>query len=188
MSSNSALDPHDPYVLDTRPLGRSAGSMRTVARTVPALPGLRAGLVEVPEGSPIGLDMRMEAVMDGVLVSGTATAEYTGECARCLDPLSATVSAEFTELFAYPGDDPPGDAAGDPGEDVAYLVGDLCDLTGPVRDAVMLAIPPSATCRPDCPGLCPTCGVRLADAGPDHVHDDAVDPRWASLRRWSERS
>jgi uncharacterized protein len=35
-------------------------------------------------------------------------------------------------------------------------------------------------CQDDCPGLCPQCGVRLADAEPDH-HHDVIDPRWAKL-------
>ena len=57
------------------------------------------------------------------------------------------------------------------------------DLLEPVlRDAVVLALPLSPLCRDDCPGLCPDCGARLADAGPGHRHDDAVDPRWAALQ------
>ena len=66
-----------------------------------------------------------------------------------------------------------------------YLDGDLLDLEPALRDAVVLALPMSPLCQEDCPGLCAECGAPLADAGPDHGHDDATDPRWAAwtLRR-----
>jgi uncharacterized protein len=48
---------------------------------------------------------------------------------------------------------------------------------------VVLALPMSPLCRPDCPGLCAECGVPLAEAGPGHGHDDAPDPRWAGLSK-----
>jgi len=51
----------------------------------------------------------------------------------------------------------------------------------------VLALPMSPLCREDCPGLCAECGVPLADAGPGHRHDAAVDPRWAALQQLSEQ-
>jgi len=51
----------------------------------------------------------------------------------------------------------------------------------------VLALPMSPLCREDCPGLCAECGARLADTGPDHRHDAAVDPRWAALQQLSEQ-
>ncbi len=44
----------------------------------------------------------------------------------------------------------------------------------------------SPLCREDCPGLCVQCGVRLDDAGPDHRHEDALDPRWAALSEFDD--
>ena len=52
----------------------------------------------------------------------------------------------------------------------------------------MLALPMSPLCREDCPGLCVECGVRLADAGPDHGHEDAPDPRWAGLEQFNDQT
>jgi uncharacterized protein len=43
-----------------------------------------------------------------------------------------------------------------------------------------LELPLSPLCSPDCPGLCPQCGVALATAEPGHDHD-LIDPRWAKL-------
>jgi len=170
-------------VIDTRSLGRSPGSMHKVNRSVPAPADLGVGLVSIPEGTDIELDVRLEAVMEGVLVSGTARAPFTGECARCLDPLDSYVEADFQELFVYPDEDSEFSepAEGDDEEGVNHLEGDLLDTEPMVRDAVVLALPQLALCREDCPGLCQECGAKLAEAGPDHRHGDPVDPRWSAL-------
>ncbi len=49
-----------------------------------------------------------------------------------------------------------------------------------VRDTVVLGLPVSPLCRPDCAGLCPDCGQRLDDLPADHTHE-LIDPRWAAL-------
>ena len=172
---HSLLDPRAPLVLDTRELGRRPGSQRTMSRTAEAPAELGIEILRVPEGSPVHLDLRLEAVMDGVLVTGTATADLEGECARCLEPIEDTVTVDFQELYLY---EP---AAGDDqDDDVSRLEGDLLDLEPALRDAVVLALPFQPLCQDDCPGLCPDCGARLAD-DPDHRHDAPVDPRWAAL-------
>jgi uncharacterized protein len=171
------IDPRDPFVIDTRTLGRRPGSMRKDSHTVPAPADLGVEMVGVPEGADIELDIRLEAVMEGVLVSGTARAPLSGECARCLDPLTSSIEVDFQELYVY-DDTRSGESAED---DERRLEGDLIDLEPVVRDAMVLALPLSPLCRDDCPGLCSDCGVRLADAEPDH-HHDAVDPRWAALQ------
>ena len=132
----------------------------------------------VPAGAEVALDLRFEAVTEGVLVTGSAVAPLTGECARCLDPLTASMEVSFQELYRY---------LPDPDEDEAdeerFLDGDWLDLEPAFRDAVVLALPLSPLCREDCPGLCAECGARLADAGPQHGHDTDVDPRWGPLRQ-----
>jgi uncharacterized protein len=171
------IDPRGPFVIDTHALGRRPGSMRADSSTVPAPVDLGVEMVGVPTGADIELRVRLEAVMEGVLVSGTARAPLSGECGRCLDPITSSIEVEFQELFVY-SDTRSGESADD---DERRLEGDLIDLEPVVRDAMVLALPLSPLCRDDCPGLCTDCGVRLADAGPDH-HHDAVDPRWAALQ------
>jgi uncharacterized protein len=177
----SKLDPRAPLVLDTRELGRRPGSQREVFRTVPAPADLGIEVLGVPEGSPVELDLRLEAVMEGVLVTGTAAAALTGECARCLEPISDEVEVRFQELFVYDDQDV------DPDEEleVSTLQDDLVDLEPLLRDAVVLALPFQPLCTEDCPGLCAECGARLAE-DPDHVHDAPVDPRWAALGALAE--
>jgi uncharacterized protein len=161
--------------------------MKKVSRTVPAPADLGvAGVIGVPEGADVELDLRLESVMEGVLVTGTARAPVKGECVRCLDPVERELDAEFQEMFSYPDADTRTAAGGDPGddaeeEDTLHLEDDLFDLEPVLRDAVVLALPMQPVCREDCPGLCPQCGVRL-DADPEHGHH-VVDPRWAALRQ-----
>jgi uncharacterized protein len=172
----SSLDPRAPLVLDTRELGRRPGSQHQVTRTVPAPADLGIEVLSVPEGAPVELDLRLEAVMEGVLVTGSASAELAGECARCLEPIDDVIDVRFQELFVY--DDQDYSSGEDDG--VSKLEDDLLDLEPLLRDAVVLALPFQPLCEDDCPGLCPDCGARLKD-DPDHAHEDPIDPRWAGL-------
>ncbi|PVG82628.1 metal-binding protein [Nocardioides gansuensis] len=176
----TSLDPRAPLVLDTRELGRRPGSQRDVELTVPAPADLGIEVLSVPEGSPVELDLRLEAVMEGVLVTGTAQAELVGECARCLEPIDDQIDVRFQELFVY--DDVRHDDSDEELDDEASrLEGDLLDLEPLLRDAVVLALPFQPLCQDDCPGLCVECGARLAD-DPGHSHEEPIDPRWAGLQ------
>lgn len=172
----TSLDPRAPLVLDTRELGRRPGSSRQVSRTVPAPADLGIEVLRVTEGSPIELDLRLEAVMEGVLVTGSADAEVVGECVRCLEPIDDEITIDFQELFVY---DEPDDRLLEE-LDVRRLEDDLIDLEPLLRDSVVLALPFQPLCEDDCPGLCPECGARLAEDR-DHSHEAPIDPRWTTL-------
>jgi len=168
-------------VLDTRELGRRPGSQRTMSFSVEAPAELGIEILGVPEGSKVDLDLRLEAVMEGVLVSGTAEADLAGECARCLEPIEDTVHVDLQELFVYDDPDRSRPGGNDEDDDVSRLEDDLINLEPLLRDAVVLALPFQPLCREDCPGLCTECGARLAD-DPDHGHEAPIDPRWAVLQ------
>ncbi len=175
----TSLDPSAPLVLDTRELGRRAGSQREVRTSVPAPAELGIEVLRVPEGSPVELDLRLEAVMEGVLITGTAHAALDGECVRCLIPLDDEIDVRFQELFVY--HDHSHDVADeDVEQETSRLEDDLVDLEPLLREAVVLALPFQPLCTEDCPGMCIECGVRLAE-DPEHAHDAAIDPRWAGL-------
>ena len=177
---------------------------------MPAPDDLRLELARVPAGADMHLDVKFEAVTEGVLVTGSATAPLAGECARCLRPLTTPVTASFTELYLYADGRPRDgrrphdkhdthdkhdrrnsrewfDEDTEQDDEERYLDGDLLDLEPVLRDAVVLALPMSPLCLQDCPGLCVECGVPLADAGPGHGHDDSPDPRWAALEQLGDQ-
>lgn len=172
-------DPSGPWVIDTRDLARRAGAMRRYHREVELPAGLGMPVIGILAGEHVVLDVRLESVMEGVLVSGTASATVTGECARCLDLVTDRVDVELTELFAYP--ETATDGTTEPDE-VSRVVDDLVDLEPVVRDAVLLALPQAPLCREDCLGLCPECGGKRSELGTDHRHE-TIDPRWAALKQ-----
>jgi uncharacterized protein len=167
-----------PWVINIREMGRHPGGMRSYQRSIPAPPGFGLEVIGIPEGSPIELDLRLESATEGVYVSGSASAEVEGECARCLEPIAYPLTVRMGELFAYP--DSATEATTDEDE-VSRVVDDLVDTEELVRDAVLLALPLAPLCQEDCPGLCPECGDRWVELGPEHTHE-TLDPRWAALQ------
>ena len=164
--------PPAPFVLDTHELGRRPGTSLRVRRTLPAPDGLVVGLASVPSQAELVCDLQLEAVMEGVYVGLTTSAPVTAECARCLDQITTSVDVDTHELFVYE----PADAD----EDTRVMDGDQIDLEPTLRDGIVLALPATILCSETCPGLCPECGVRLAD-DPQHTHDAPIDPRWSAL-------
>ena len=186
--ATNRLDPRLPLVLDTRELGRRPGSMRTLSQSVPAPDQMGVDVLGVAEGTLLELELRLESVVEGVLVSGTVTTTVTGECVRCLDPVTSPLVVDLQELYVYPGGRHGGQEQDedDDTDPLPELDGDLLDLEPALRDAVVLALPLQPLCRNDCPGLCSTCGARLED-DPAHAHVE-VDPRWAVLQDLSDRA
>ena len=134
--------------------------MLTLRETVPSPMRIGVELMAIEEGAPLDLDLRLESVSEGVLVTGTVSAPTTGECARCLTPITGDV-----EIVGR---------VGGSGQR------DTIDLEQPIIDAVGMALPFSPLCGPDCEGLCPDCGIPMATAEPGH-HHEKIDPRWAKL-------
>lgn len=158
--------------------------MRTFAATLPVPADFGTVIIGLPEGTDLDVDLRLEAVMEGVLVSGTVSGLAVGECARCLDEVRLPVEVPVAELFVYPERAEAAIEEGDEAEDLRVLEDDLIDLEPVLRDEVVPALPFTPLCRPDCPGLCSECGARFAD-DPDHRHE-SFDPRWGPLQALTE--
>ncbi len=172
------IDDH-PLILDSRRLHRQPGaSHRSTVRVAPES-GLGNDVVSIRDDE-VDVDLLMESVLDGILVTGKSDLRLTGDCVRCLDPLDKTLAISFRQFFTYPGAEVETDTEED--EDIVAMSGPLLDLRPAFRDATVLALPLSPTCRPDCPGLCPQCGFALAE-DPDHGHE-RNDPRLAVLEKF----
>ena len=99
-------------------------------------------------------------------------AGLTGPCMRCLTDASPSYRVDVWEIV-QPG-------GGEELESPYLEDGDLA-VRDWAHDALALALPAQILCTSDCAGLCPECGVRLEDAGPEHHHESGPDPRWAKL-------
>lgn len=143
---------------------------RSVHAVVPA-EDVVVGEVEVPDGSPVTVELALESLSDGIVLTGRARATWQGVCRRCLGPATGEVVVDdLRELYQLRPTAP----------DAFALTGDLLELWPAVRDGLMLELPLAPLCRPDCAGLCPTCGVdrnRTSCA----CAPAARDSRWAAL-------
>jgi uncharacterized protein len=159
---------HSAVKINIRDIAYKPGEMREITRTEELTETWGEGLASVSAGTPVDVDIRLESVHDGILVSADANTTMHADCSRCLTQFSESLGVEFTELFAYT-----------PTETDEYGVhGDHVNLEPPLRDAVVLALPFQPVCRPDCPGLDPETGELRAS---DSSQDQAIDPRWAKL-------
>lgn len=125
-----------------------------------------------PPAVPVKLDVsRMMGNGYALRVRFDVTLE--GACMRCLKDAAPQIEVDSREV------DRPGG-----GEELSspYLREETLDLAGWARDALMLALPTQMLCSEGCAGLCPVCATDLNEAGPEHSHERAPDPRWAKLR------
>ena len=128
--------------------------------------------------------MRLTRTNRGLVVDARVTTALAGECARCLRPVVSPVKARVDEEV-LPAIDL---ATGAPvrleeGEDpeTARLTDHWeLDMRTLLAAAISLQEPIAPLCEPDCPGLCPECGVRM-EAGHGHG-EDPIDPRLEALR------
>ncbi len=150
--------------------------MKTIQRVAEAPNGIGMDVIGVPPSSPVDLELRLESVVEGVLVTGIAVVQLQGQCARCLEPISFAEEVDLQELYLYPDKEPDD-------EEASRLEAELIDLEPLLRDTVVLDLPFTPLCRPDCAGLCPDCGANF-NADPDHRHEDRIDPRWVALTGW----
>ncbi|GAA1125635.1 YceD family protein [Microbacterium natoriense] len=165
-----------PFILPVRDIVRHPGEMREHAFTVRLDEQWGEGIVTYAEGSELDLDVRLESVHEGILVSGTAEGEYSGVCGRCLIDIAQPVEVEFQELFAYPGQE----------ETDFEVQDDHVDLETLVRDAAVLSLPFQPVCQPDCLGLDPRTGERLTvSTGTEQAAP--IDPRWSALQQITDQ-
>ena len=161
--------------IDVRDLLEHPGSSKTV-RVAEPVPGLATELVEVPQDAPLEGDLTLESVVEGIYVTGAVAGRMAFRCARCLKPFERNFDVPLAEMFVR-----------DPGPEDDYVLDpDLrLDPEPMVRDAVVLAMPFSPLCKPDCLGLCERCG------GDRNLGEcsctEPIDPRWAALERFTEQ-
>jgi uncharacterized protein len=123
----------------------------------------------------------LEVTIGGIVAHGTVIAPWVGECRRCLGEVNGELTVPVREIYQPRSDSGPAASAADDAEEEVYpLLGDTLDLLPLARDAVLLNLPQAPLCRPDCAGLCPTCGADL-NVGSCDCPPSITDPRWAAL-------
>jgi uncharacterized protein len=158
-----------PFVLNVADLLRRRGARRH-ERLTASLAHLHVVGTSVAPDAPVTVDVELESVSEGVLATGTVTAPWSSECRRCLARVAGEAHGAYQELFEV-----------DAREGETYpLRHEHMDLEPLARETLLLELPLAPLCRPECRGLCPTCGVDRNETECDCV-PAARDPRWDAL-------
>lgn len=171
-----------PFVVPIGGLRRTPGARQQVTRW-----GRVGHLAVVGSSVPADAEAEVDAVLEvaggGIVVTGTVSSPWVGECRRCLGPVQGTLHVAVKEVYERPTRLPDDVAAADESEtaELSYRLGvDTLDLLPMARDALLLDLPLAPLCRADCAGLCPTCGTDRNVSGCDCA-EAAIAPGWAAL-------
>lgn len=177
MAFHSNKSDFSDFSISIHDLRRQPGEMMEIARSFPAPQRIGIDVIAIEPPVELTIDGKVESVSTGVLVSCDVTSTASGECVRCLDPISLPIHARIQELYYYTV---PVDLDDDEDEPL-LITEERIDLLPPIRDAVILDLPLQPHCSDECLGLCPDCGEKIALDPESHQHQK-VDPRWARLQ------
>jgi uncharacterized protein len=137
--------------------------------------------------TPIVGTLKLTRTSHGILAEVHYTVDVEQECGRCLDPARSTITSDVSEEFlpslnivtGLPEmiDASPDEPRVNPNHEL--------DATDLVRQDIVVQSPLQPLCRPDCPGLCPNCGLELV-TGACGCADEADTPADPQLSRLGE--
>lgn len=175
------MDKRSAFALSLIDLPRTEGAARDYEFEFPTPADFGGEMLGIPQGAPLTTNFNLQSVSEGVYLQGSVQATATGRCVRCLTDFTLEMDEQLAELIFYPEKIPPLIEEGDEeAEDFPIIDGDHIDLEPILRDALVLAMPFTPTCKPDCGGLCSECGQKWDELPEDH-HHEVLDPRFAAL-------
>ena len=178
------------YIFNTHDLPHRAGEMREYQLDLKIPEPVGVDLLSVKPGEVIEVDLRLQSVDEGVLATARVMATATGECTRCLKPITWPIDENFTELYYYElaagkrgtksksGKDEEIDLEED---DLSFMVGDDIDLEPAIRDARIVNLAVNPLCTEDGPGLAEKEGQSWAYV-PEEQSQNHADKRWSALK------
>ena len=160
-------DPLRPLRVNAVELLRQPGTLSDLELVVEAAP---LGVEHERLSGDIDVNLELEALNDGIKVTGNVRAPWSSVCRRCLADISGTAIAEIDELYQRELVDP----------DAFLLEANQLDLAPMIREAILLELDLERVCREDCAGLCPVCGI---DRNKTECTCDTTvtDNRWSAL-------
>jgi len=180
------------FIFNTHDLPHRAGEMREYQLDLKITEPVGVDLLAVKPGEVIEVDLRVQSVDEGVLATARVMAMATGECTRCLKPISWPIDENFTELYYYEistnksankrgSKSSKADDIDLEEDDLSFMVGDEIDLEPAIRDAVILNLAVNPLCTEDCPGLEEKQGENWSYL-PQVESETLADQRWAALK------
>jgi uncharacterized protein len=182
------------FLFNTHDLPHRAGEMREYELDLKILEPLGIDLLSVKLGEVIEVDLQIQAVDEGVLATARVVATASGECIRCLKPISWPIDESFTELYYYEerankyvnqkstkSKGSRQDKIDLNEEDLSFMIGDDIDLEPAIRDAIILNMEVNPLCQEDCPGIEQAQGENWAFLSADQTQAPH-DARWSALK------
>lgn len=160
----------NPLLVNAAEILRRPGTQKDFVLQVPLAELDVQGDPRFDDAAEVDVELHLESMNDGIVVDGQVAVPWHGTCRRCLEPTGGVSVSDVHELYQRVLTDP----------DAFEIVGEQLDLRPIARELVLLDAPSTPLCRPDCAGLCPTCGTNLNDGACDCAPPPA-DPRWAAL-------
>lgn len=114
---------------------------------------------------PVRYDLFAEMASHQLIVRGVLSMDLEVQCSRCAGFFSTT--------------------AGDSSFLRAYELSEgteTVDVTGDIREGILLQLPTHPLCRQDCRGLCPQCGRNLNEGACDCAPPSTGGP-WGGLEK-----
>lgn len=162
------------YPIDISAIANAPGTSLDVRGTA-QLDELDKGAEHIRLLGPVDVELTVENVGDGGFTArGRVSGRATLTCARCVEPFDVTLTAEVESMFR---------SRAVFGEDALPFEGCVLELGPVLEEALLLEVPFSPVCSPDCAGLCPACGADLSE-DPCGCVIERGDPRLAVLKRW----
>ncbi|SDU80279.1 YceD family protein [Arcanobacterium phocae] len=181
----NSIDLRSPYVVSVSDV--VSGSPKQLDLRLPVPEECGVGLIGIPSGSDIDVTVSMQSVSEGIFVQGQISATAVGNCARCATEFTKHMNEPMAELVFWPERREALASEGDDEIEDMPIIEDMhIDLEPIIRDAIVLALPFTPLCAPDCEGLCQECGEPWKDLPADHRHE-FLNPAFSALDALAEQ-
>lgn len=164
-----------------------SGTTTHLDLTVPAPEECGVGLIGVPAGANLDLQISLQSVSEGIFVQGQIVTQALGQCSRCAIDITKPMNEPIAELVFWPERRQALISEGDDEVEDMPVIEDMhIDLELLIRDAIVLALPFTPLCSPDCQGLCPECGQPWKDLPAGHRYE-FLNPAFSALDALAEQ-
>lgn len=180
----------NPLVFNVADLIHAGPGLPEQRRQVgPAPSRIGPEMIAFEEGTTLTVEATLTQLGSAIMVDADVTGQLTGQCVRCLTPLTPETTVTINEVYGIDdsfvtssdGDDDDAD------DDVAMvdIATDTIDIEQAVVDEAGLEFPFNPTCEGGCPededNEVPAPDGVVGDHG---RQEGATDPRWAGLEKF----
>ncbi len=136
--------------------------------------------LETPFAGSVTANVILEKSLQQFSLKVSASCNRNYECDRCLKEFSSLVTAEYRAVYAWENEE-----VQEKEQEEFHLLSpgaNIINISGDVREFLLLAIPQKVLCSEECKGLCPKCGTNWNDKT-CNCKDEEIDDRWSALKK-----